>query len=89
MIVVCSLDDLVSVCSSFKPKYLISVIDPGYEPDTPKDVKHHLKLGFDDITEISKLNHIFRNNIDKIPQQLPNQKHIESIVDFSSNISFT
>ena len=87
MIVVCSLDDLVSVCSSIKPKYLISVIDPGYEPETPKDVKYHLKLGFDDIIEISELNHIFRNNLDKIPQQLPNHKHIDSIVDFSSNIS--
>ena len=88
MIVVCSLDDLVSVCSSIKPKFLISVIDPGYEPKTPKGVKHHLKLGFDDIVEISKLNHIFRNNLDQIPQQIPNQNHINSIVDFSSNISF-
>ena len=87
MIVVCSLDDLVSVCSSIKPKYLISVIDPGYEPETPKDVKYHLKLGFDDIIEISESNHIFRNNLEEIPQLLPNQKHIDSIVDFSSNIS--
>ena len=86
MIVVCSLDDLVSVCSSIKPKYLISVIDPGYEPETPKGVEYHLKLGFDDIIEISELNHIFRNNLDKIPQQLPNHKHIDSIVDFSRNI---
>ena len=59
MIVVCSLDDLVSVCSSIKPKYLISVIDPGYEPETPKDVKYHLKLGFDDIVKISSENKIF------------------------------
>ena len=56
MIVVCSLDDLVSVCSSIKPKYLISVIDPGYEPETPRDVKYHLKLGFDDIIEINDEN---------------------------------
>jgi hypothetical protein len=35
MIIVCSLSDLVDVCESVKPKYLISVIDPGYEPETP------------------------------------------------------
>ena len=82
MIIVCSLDDLVSVCSSLKPEYLISVIDPGYEPETPQGVKNHLKLGFDDIIEISELNHIFRNNLDKISQLLPNKKHIDSIIDF-------
>ena len=54
MIIVCSLSDLLNVCESIQPKYLISVIDPGYAPETPKGVKNHLKLGFDDIIEISK-----------------------------------
>ena len=58
MIIVCSLSDLVNVCESVKPKYLISVIDPGYEPETPKFVQHHLKLGFDDIIKVSPDNHI-------------------------------
>ena len=53
MIIVCSLKDLPAVCESVKPQYLISVIDPGYAPETPKFVQKHLKLGFDDIIKIS------------------------------------
>ena len=52
MIIVCSLSDLSNVCESVQPKYLISVIDPGYAPETPKGVKNHLKLGFDDILSL-------------------------------------
>ena len=68
MIIVCSLNDLVDVCKSIKPKYLISVIDPGYEPETPEFVENHLKLGFDDIVEVSPENHIFRLNTQEVPQ---------------------
>ncbi len=56
MIIVCSLNDLETVCNSLKPKNLISVIDPGYEPETPSGVKNHLKLGFDDILEVRRDN---------------------------------
>ena len=70
MIIVCSLDDLPNVCESIQPKYLVSVIDPGYAPETPKGVKNHLKLGFDDIIEISSNNKIFRLNNDEISQIL-------------------
>ena len=59
MIIVCSLKDLNVVCESVKPSHLISVIDPGYEPKTPIGVLNHLKLGFDDIDEVSKNNSIF------------------------------
>ena len=62
MIIVCSLNDLVNVCESVKPKFVISVIDPGYAPQTPNGVKYHLKLGFDDIVKISSENKIFRLN---------------------------
>ena len=85
MIIVCSLNDLVSVCNSIKPKYLISVIDPGYAPDTPDKVEKHLKLGFDDITKISEDNIMFRTNIDSIPQLLPNEQHEESIINFTKD----
>ena len=85
MIVVCSLKDLEAVCESIKPKYVISVIDPGYAPKTPKDVKHHLKLGFDDIEFISSSNNVFRLNEDDSPQVLPNQKHVDSIIKFTTN----
>ena len=85
MIIVCSLNDLFDVCETVKPKYLISVIDPGYEPETSKSVKNHLKLGFDDIIKISSNNHIFRNNIDQIPQLPPNRSHIESISEFTNS----
>ncbi len=85
MIIVCSLNDLVSVCNSIKPKYLISVIDPGYAPDTPDKVEKHLKLGFDDITKISEDNIMFRTNIDSIPQLLPNEQHVESIINFTKD----
>tara|TARA_B110000196_G_C21085166_1_gene634579 strand:- start:401 stop:964 length:564 start_codon:yes stop_codon:yes gene_type:complete len=84
MIIVCSLSDVVDVCDSVKPKYLISVIDPGYAPETPKSVKSHLKLGFDDITKISPDNHIFRLNTDEVPQLPPNQFHIDSIAEFTN-----
>ena len=85
MIIVCSLNDLLNVCESVKPKYLISVIDPGYEPETPKFVEKHLKLGFDDIVKISSENKIFRLNTDDIPQTLPAENHIDSIIDFTKN----
>jgi predicted protein tyrosine phosphatase len=84
MIIVCSLSDVVNVCESIKPKYLISVIDPGYAPETPKFVQKHLKLGFDDIVKISPENHIFRLNTDEIPQLPPNSSHINSISEFTS-----
>ena len=87
MIIVCSLNDLNTVCNSLKPKNLISVIDPGYEPETPSGVKNHLKLGFDDILEVRRDNHIFRNNIDEIPQIPPNQDHVKSIVNFTDDCS--
>ncbi len=83
MIIVCSLNDLLTVCDSIKPKFLISVIDPGYEPETPKTVQNHLKLGFDDIVKISPDNHIFRLNTSEIPQLPPNQNHINSIRNFT------
>ena len=85
MIIVCSLNDLTSVCESVKPKFVISVIDPGYAPETPKDVTYHLKLGFDDIVKISSENKIFRLNTDDIPQTLPAENHIDSIIDFTKN----
>jgi predicted protein tyrosine phosphatase len=85
MIIVCSLSDLVDVCESVKPKYLISVIDPGYEPETPKFVQNHLKLGFDDIIKVSSDNHIFRLNTEEIPQLPPNNTHIDSIEIFTKN----
>ena len=83
MIIVCSLSDLINVCESVKPKFVISVIDPGYAPETPNGVKHHLKLGFDDIIRISSDNKIFRLNKDEIPQILPAETHVNSIVDFT------
>ncbi|MDC0045212.1 dual specificity protein phosphatase family protein [Pelagibacteraceae bacterium] len=85
MIIVCSLSDLENVCESIKPKYVISVIDPGYAPKTPNGVSKHLKLGFDDIIEISSDNKIFRLNEDEIPQVLPGKEHVNSIIDFTSN----
>ena len=85
MIIVCSLNDLETVCNSLKPKNLISVIDPGYEPETPSGVKYHLKLGFDDILEVKKDNHIFRNNIDEISQIPPNNGHVKSIINFTES----
>jgi predicted protein tyrosine phosphatase len=85
MIIVCSLKDLETVCKSVNPSHLISVIDPGFAPKTPKGVRNHLKLGFDDIVEISPDNKLFRLNTDKVPQLLPNEGHIDSIVKFSNS----
>ena len=85
MIIVCSLKDLESVCESVEPSHVISVIDPGYVPETPKGVKYHLKLGFDDIENLDSDHRIFRSNTDKIPPQLPNENHIKSIADFSAS----
>ena len=83
MIVVCSLKDLDSVCESINPSHVISVIDPGFAPKTPKGVENHLKLGFDDIINIDPNNSIFRLNIDKVPQLLPNRDHVDSIIEFT------
>ena len=83
MIVVCSLKDLDLVCDSIKPSHIISVIDPCFAPKTPKGVNSHLKLGFDDIINIDPNNSIFRLNIDKVPQLLPNRDHVDSIIEFT------
>ena len=85
MIIVCSLKDLEIVCESVKPSHVISVIDPGYAPDTPVGVRQHLKLGFDDITNVSPNNKIFRLNTDEVPQLPPNISHINSIIEFANS----
>ena len=77
--------DLETVCESISPSHVISVIDPGYAPETPKGVRYHLKLGFDDIIQISPDNHIFRLNTDSVPQLPPNIEHTDSIVEFSNH----
>jgi len=82
MIIVCSLADQKSVCLSVNASHLISVVDPGYEPETPHTVKNHLKLGFDDIIDISVYNSIFRNNKSNVKQVLPSLEHTNSIIDF-------
>ena len=84
MIIVCSLKDLEIVCETVKPSHVISVIDPGYAPKTPPGVNHHLKLGFDDILEVNKNNHIFRLNTDEVPQLPPNNTHTNSIIRFAN-----
>jgi len=84
MIIVCSLKDLETVCESVKPSHVISVIDPGYAPETPVGVSHHLKLGFDDIIEVSENNKMFRLNTDEVPQLLPNSNHTDSIIKFTN-----
>ena len=60
MIIVCSLADQKSICQSVDPSHLISVVDPGYQPETPQNIHNHLKLGFDDIIEIRDENLIYR-----------------------------
>ena len=68
MIIVCSLSDFEEVCKSVNPSHAISVIDPGFEPKTPENVKHHLKLGFDDIVSINDSGPLYR-----LPGQENNQ----------------
>ena len=85
MIIVCSLKDLENLCESVKPSHVISVIDPGYEPETPHGVNYHLKLGFDDIIEVNKNNQIYRLNTDEVPQLPPNNNHTDSIIKFSKS----
>jgi predicted protein tyrosine phosphatase len=82
MIIVCSLADQKSVCLSVNASHLISVVDPGYEPETPHSVKNHLKLGFDDIVEISNENPIYRLAGFSSKQILPNKNHINKIINF-------
>jgi len=90
MIIVTSLKDHLSVCESIKANHLISVIDPGFIPNTPKNVSEHLKLGFDDIIKIKSTNLIHRkDNIieqnENIKQILPNEQHVIKIINFISN----
>ena len=88
MIIVSSLKDFSNICESVNPSHLISVIDPGFEPKTPPNIKKHLKLGFDDIIEIKNENSIHRHNNFQLEsgfkQILPNREHIKNIVDFVS-----
>tara|TARA_B100001123_G_scaffold444881_1_gene594892 strand:+ start:1498 stop:2076 length:579 start_codon:yes stop_codon:yes gene_type:complete len=90
MIIVTSLKDHYDVCKSVHASHLISVIDPGFAPTTPKFIKHHLKLGFDDIIEINKNNFIHRNlsftkSFNLKDQILPNMDHINQIIEFVSS----
>ena len=87
MIIVTSLKDHLDVCETTQPSHLISVIDPGFEPPTPKGILNHLCLGFDDIIKISQNNLIHRNEnlLEKntfTNQILPNNEHIGKIVNF-------
>ena len=82
MIIVCSLYDQKNVCESSKASHLISVIDSGLEPKTPKFVKKHLILHFDDIVEVRKDNKIYRKLSLFDEQVLPNQEHINKIIKF-------
>ena len=84
MIIVCSLSDHKNVCESVKASHLISVIDPGFQPLTPKVIQKHLKLSFDDIVEFNKNNKIFRGSGLFNEQILPNINHINKIVNFVS-----
>ena len=84
MIIVSSLSDHKNICESVKASHLISVIDPGFQPTTPKVVQKHLKLSFDDIVEIKEDNKIFRGPGLVSKQILPNINHINVIVDFVS-----
>ena len=85
MIIVCSLKDLETVCDSVKPSHVISVIDPGYAPETPPGVDMHLKIEFDDIVKVSPNNKIFRLNINEVPQLAPNINHTNSIIEFANS----
>ena len=76
MIIVCSLSDLKNVCESVKPSHLVSVIDPGFEPQTPKGINHHLKLGFDDIVSINDNGPLYR---------LPGQDNTKEQILFDEN----
>ena len=82
MIIVCSLPDHRNVCESVKASHLISVVDPGFQPETPSCVKSHLKLGFDDIVDIKEENQIYRMPGLGSEQILPNHEHINKIIHF-------
>ena len=84
MIVVCSLSDFSNVCESINPTHAISVIDPGFEPPTPKGVLYHLKLGFDDIVSISDKGPLYRvpGKNSHINQTLFNKENAISISKF-------
>ncbi len=82
MIIVCSLADQKNICQTVNASHLISVIDPGYQPETPQNIQNHLKLGFDDIIEIKEENTIYRVPGISSKQILPNQNHINDIIDF-------
>ena len=84
MIVVCSLSDFNNVCDSIKPSHAISVIDPGFEPNTPSGVSNHLKLGFDDIINISDDGPLYRvpGKNSHIAQTLFSESNALSIVEF-------
>ena len=84
MIIVCSLSDLNNICDSIKPSHVLSVIDPGFEPQTPAGVENHLKLGFDDIIEINndKNAHVYSEHNLMRKQVLPSENHINSIINF-------
>ena len=84
MIVVCSLSDFSYICESIKPSHAISVIDPGFEPQTPKGLPNHLKLGFDDIVSLIDEGPLYRvpGKNSHIEQTLFSEKDATSIADF-------
>ena len=84
MIIVCSLSDFPNLCESIKPSHAISVIDPGFEPITPKGLNNHLKLGFDDIVTISDNGPLYRvpGKNSHIKQTLFTERDAKEISDF-------
>tara|TARA_Y100000590_G_C15396558_1_gene892167 strand:- start:197 stop:766 length:570 start_codon:yes stop_codon:yes gene_type:complete len=84
MIVVCSLSDFKNVSESIKPSHAISVIDPGYEPNTPNGIKKHLKLGFDDIISINDDGPLYRlpGDINPKKQTLFTESNANTVASF-------
>ena len=74
-IYVTNLFDLPDHVRVIRPGYLVSIIQPVFQPETPPEIEpqRHLRVGVDDISQPST------GNI------MPERAHIEKLIDFLHN----
>ncbi len=53
MIYVCSLHEMPHYARALRPGYLVSLVQPEFQPPTPDEVQaeHHLRIAVDDVSE--------------------------------------
>ena len=72
MIYVCSLHEMPSHARLLRPRYLVSLVQPEFQPPTPDEVsvEHHLRIAVDDVSQQAW------------GAVVPEEEHVQNLVTF-------